>query len=475
MLILNSLLFATLTTVIALTLGIIAFIGMAPLSAKLRTAALILSATCLLMPSFLLAGSWWNLGMKMGLPIASLPYGAGVLALQLWPAITLVLLGFVRQLDPSLLEAATLMLPTARIWTSIILRLLVPGAGVAALLVFILALNNFVIPTTFQTRVYIADVYVMFSSLYDTRRALLQSIPLWIISLAAFTWLARISSRLETGRSNRQSANLSMPIVLPRDRTHIICLWITWMVFLFSLLPPLYHLLPQLASDDTWTTLRLALPQFAASLVYAGGGALLSTLTGLTLWCFLILKQQQGVRYRWTTAIQWVLATPFILSGFFLGILLVQLGQWAVALAWWQGTWLLGVVALAIRFTWIPFEMANVAQRRIHQDILDAARLCKLPLSLSFRYIHWPVMRPSLLAATWLVFLLALWDVETLLLVYPPGGEPASLKIFQFLHYGYDAQVAVLSLGLLGMGLLPGLVLIMLWCKQNEDQPSTCF
>ena len=70
------------------------------------------------------------------------------------------------------------------------------------------------------------------------------------------------------------------------------------------------------------------------------------------------------------------------------------------------------------------------------------------------------MLRFPLGAAAWLTYLLVLWDVETLVLIYPPGNEPVSLRIFQLLHYGFDAQVGSLSLGLLVVGILPG---ILLW------------
>jgi iron(III) transport system permease protein len=60
------------------------------------------------------------------------------------------------------------------------------------------------------------------------------------------------------------------------------------------------------------------------------------------------------------------------------------------------------------------------------------------------------------MGAVWYVmYLLCLWDVETLVLIYPPGGETLSLRIFNLLHYGHHAQVNALCLMLLGLALAP--------------------
>ena len=44
------------------------------------------------------------------------------------------------------------------------------------------------------------------------------------------------------------------------------------------------------------------------------------------------------------------------------------------------------------------------------------------------------------------------WDVETLVLIVPPGGETLSLRIFNLLHYGHNSQVNALCLLLLVAG-----------------------
>ena len=58
------------------------------------------------------------------------------------------------------------------------------------------------------------------------------------------------------------------------------------------------------------------------------------------------------------------------------------------------------------------------------------------------------VIGPRFTMAATLVycFLLGLWDVESMILVIPPGGETLALRIFNLLHYGHNAQVKRLFL-----------------------------
>ena len=62
---------------------------------------------------------------------------------------------------------------------------------------------------------------------------------------------------------------------------------------------------------------------------------------------------------------------------------------------------------------------------------------------------------PALAAAWYVVYLLCLWDTETLVLVVPPGGAPLALLVFNLLHYGHHAQVNALCLILLLLAVLP--------------------
>src|SRR5262249_34400672 len=67
----------------------------------------------------------------------------------------------------------------------------------------------------------------------------------------------------------------------------------------------------------------------------------------------------------------------------------------------------------------------------------------------------WPQIAPQVLAAWYVVYLLCLWDVESMILVVPPGGETLALRIFNLLHYGHNAQVNALCLTLLAVAVAP--------------------
>ena len=73
----------------------------------------------------------------------------------------------------------------------------------------------------------------------------------------------------------------------------------------------------------------------------------------------------------------------------------------------------------------------------------------------TLRHVHWPQISAPLAAAWYVTCLLCLWDVETLVLIVPPGGESLSLRVFNLLHYGHNAQVNALCLLLMALALFP--------------------
>jgi iron(III) transport system permease protein len=52
-------------------------------------------------------------------------------------------------------------------------------------------------------------------------------------------------------------------------------------------------------------------------------------------------------------------------------------------------------------------------------------------------------------------YLLCLWDVESVILVVPPGGETLAMRIFNLLHYGHATQVNALCVVLLAVAIVP--------------------
>jgi iron(III) transport system permease protein len=141
----------------------------------------------------------------------------------------------------------------------------------------------------------------------------------------------------------------------------------------------------------------------------------------------------------------------FFIPGILLGRTLIAALNGTVV----YGTAALVVAAFTLRYLAIGWEGASAARRALDRDLTDAARLSGARGWTLFRHVHWPHGAPSLGATWYVIYLLCLWDVETLVLIQPPGGETLALRAFNLLHYGHHAQANALCVTLLVLALTP--------------------
>ena len=123
------------------------------------------------------------------------------------------------------------------------------------------------------------------------------------------------------------------------------------------------------------------------------------------------------------------------------------------------------IVVLAFAIRYLAFGWNSVAHslQTVDRDLTDVARLDGASRWQMLRYVQWPQIAPQAAATWYVVFLLCLWDVESMILVVPPGGETLALRVFNLLHYGHNAQVNALCLTLLGLAVAP-LLIWKTWC-----------
>ena len=119
------------------------------------------------------------------------------------------------------------------------------------------------------------------------------------------------------------------------------------------------------------------------------------------------------------------------------------------------GTAAIVVLAFTLRYLALAWTAIAHARTAVDRDVIDAARVSGASGWPLFRRIVWPQIASQVAAAWYVTYLLCLWDVETLVLIYPPGGETLALRIFHLLHYGHNAQVNAMCVTLLALALAP--------------------
>ncbi len=158
--------------------------------------------------------------------------------------------------------------------------------------------------------------------------------------------------------------------------------------------------------------------------------------------------------FRISDLLLWLAWLLFLLPGVLLGIALISIFNrpWSALL--YQSAAIV-ILAFILRYLALGWNSLHHALRTVDCDLTDAARLEGATRWQMLRYVQWPQVAPQAAAVWYIVFLLCLWDVESMILVVPPGGETLALRVFNLLHYGHNAQVNALCLALLVLAIMP--------------------
>ena len=392
----------------------------------------------LLVPQHVLAVAWIDvLGQqgllaRWGLPHLS-PYGPlGVVFVQAlaWYPIPLIAVWYrLRHLDPGLRDAARTLADGRTRFLRVTLPLLMPALRTSAVILFVLSLLSFSVPSLLQVDGFTVEIFTSFNSLLDQRQAVLVALPLVLTGVVAMGWMTRKYSRSPLPRAAVSSPGQSMG-------------WSRWMAL------------------GLFVGATVALP-IAAMLARVGGAAALlrawhtgaseigtTALLGVvgasaTLLLVLPLTMGAGRMARWAG---WIAAMAYLVSGPVFGAGLIQLWNHAGVPGFLYDRFPILLIAVVGRYALFAWLGCALARQWLPTATIDAARnLGASPRELLLRVALPQIVRPLL--ATWAcLFVLIAGELECIILVAPPGWVPVSLRMYTLMHYGPDGMVSALAL-----------------------------
>jgi ABC-type Fe3+ transport system permease subunit/DNA-binding beta-propeller fold protein YncE len=439
----NSLLVAGATALLAAAIGFSVALFSSCLSRRSQRIVLVLGIIALLMPPFVVTNCWLDLlgansVLRQWIPlnIFSLPGAVLILTLLTWPLPFLLIRGAWQQIEPAQLEAEPALRGLALLrW--LLWPLAKTSCALGLVLAFVLALNNFAVPTILQVKVLPATVWVAFNTSLDAIAAAKASWPMVLMPVVVL--LAARTGRVEWPREQGTAAALHLRRQLGPPLLTAAAV-ITAIVLFLSVAIPLLQLA---ASSRTWSEFVPALSAGTNALVnsalYAVAAAVLCGIIGLALW-----------RFR-AGALLWL---AFFVPGVLLGIALITYFN-KPSLGWFFQSAFVVIAAFALRYAALAWHASRQAMCGADRNLVDALRIEGASGLKLFRHAYWPQIAPQVAFAAYAVYLLSLWDVETIITIVPPGGETLALRIFNLLHYGHNSHVNTLCVLLLLLGLAP--------------------
>lgn len=454
----NSLVLAASATFVAAALGLAVAMCHLCLPLRMRPSLKGLAILSLAWPPFFVANTWLEVLSpgsflrKLGVNPLTLGGAVVVLSLMLWPVTYLLVSSAWSRLQLAAVET-NLEVTGWNLWRAVLCPECSASVAAAGLLTFVLALNNFAVPAILQVKVLPAEVWIAFSTLFRPGEAMLLGLPLIILPLIAILILTAKSRAIPL----RDSPAPLSPDLLRRQLGSAwwgSSLALTLMVCGLSALLPAAVLL---FNPQTWT-------QFPGALA-AGSSALWNSIwqpaSTATILCILAviwnaprIGSTSGRRLSLSAVLNALLWIPFFAPGVMLGICLIWLLN-RPGVDWLYQSIGVVLLALGIRYCAVAVTPIRAVFANSDATVLDAARLSGASRFTVLRRILVPASLPHLAAVWYVLYLLVLWDVETVLLLYPPGSETLAFNVFNLLHYGYAGEVNAVCLILAALALLP--------------------
>jgi iron(III) transport system permease protein len=437
----NSLVLALATASFATLFGAPLGFFLAKLRLPSRHRWRLLLVTPLLVPPYILGIAWIFAGSLLAEEFArwtfSLPGAVAMLSLSCFPIPMLVAEAALSRVPARLEEAAWLAAGWRRTLVSITLPLVLPSLAAGFLLVFILALADFSVPSLLRVRVFATEVYTQFAAFFNFGAATAATAPLLLLIL-----VLSISVRLLIGEkwiTTRRSPGASA-LLLSEAWTMAGMGLFSVMILLSSVLP-LLCLAMKVRHVETlirsaWSTRD----SIAASLVLSAAVSLLSVAMGLLLGYW---RARTKARLKALADVLWILL--FTLPGTVLGIGLVRLWNQPLTNPLY-GTWVTLLLGLLARFVPIAALLLAAGVRQMPASLEEAALVHGSSWWRSFIGILVPSMKRSLLAVGLLVFLLAFGELAITILLIPVGTSTLPLQTFTTITNSPDEVMAALCL-----------------------------
>ncbi len=369
------------------------------------------------------------------------------------PLATAIMLIAIEDQSADLIEAALLYRPLSDVILSVIIPNIKSMIASSVALITILSLTDFSIPALFQYSVYTTNIFSDFSATGNAPIALLQSLPLVIISAIGIYIINHQLKSLIASNRPRRMIHLQLTAGIKLLSGIAICI---------SLLQIVIPVLSLVIGTVSLNNIVLAWQKFAIdygySLLIAAIGALLSTFIGLVTVGYCIYASDRPILKHLFMFGLLTLAVPGVISGI----------GWLTAVnqsPLYNLSDSLFMPALGLTIRYLPFVLliALALWHRLDHDKLKVAALYKRNDYQWLFEICLPMFRQSIMAIVLVIFLIMIGDINTVMILAVPGKTPISITLFNYLHYGESALVSAQSIILLLLNLAVMAMLVILY------------
>lgn len=382
--------------------------------------------------------------------------GAGIiLGFSYFPVLAYLVISGMRGLDSHFEEAAMFALSEGSILRKITIPLLFPQIATGLLLIFLLALTNYAVPSLLGLRTFTVKIYTYFSVFQDIGGAVVLSLPLLVICLVLVLVLHRImNGRVFFSLQMGQARGSILRLLHTR--------WFKMLAYGPAFLVTCTPILFLIFETGSLLNLKIAIGQAGASILTS---FLLAFFASFLIAIFAFLLGYTLERTRWGKAgvVRSLFFFPFALPSVLLAIGIIFFWNRPGLVLAYQSVFILGMLWGA---KYLPLAQRVLADqiRQIPPVMEEVAFLSRLSWTKSLYRIVWPLARPGFLVAWAVTYIFCLSELGGALLVIPPGVDTMPVRLYNIMHYGSSSLVGGLGLALVIMTVIP-MGLLFLYAK----------
>jgi len=417
----------------------------------------------LLIPPYVTAVSWVSLLGRDGFLSRTLtPDAAKVVSAWLFglpgcvmvlfsaflPIIILLTMAYLKTIDPSVEEAGRLVFGWPQVLMKITLPLLLPGILFATLLVFLLTLGEYGVPSFLRYHVFAVESFTQFSAFYDFNAATAAATPLLGVTFFALVlerfFLHEKTLHIEPGPGSKYALVIRLGAMGKwfAALTGLLCL-------LVVVLPFLVLLLRSLSINVYKEAFLRAGDSLLRSILYAAIGA-----SALTILGFFLGYLVQTRAFRFWRAIDSLTIFLFALSGAVMGIGLISLWNRPIT-NFVYGTPIIIILGYLARYIVIPHRVTVSILGQIPPSMEEAAKVAGASWLQRVGLVVIPLAKRGLVAGWLISYIFCLRDMGITMLVYPPGHDTFPVRIFTLMANGSPELIAALCVLMAGITLVP--------------------
>jgi ABC-type Fe3+ transport system permease subunit len=401
----------------------------------------------LLLPPYIITVAWTDVWLFFGLPknfIYSLSAVIFILTTIYIPLATFIISGSLQNIAASIEEAGEMMTSYKTVFLKIILPLIRPALFSSFILIFILSVSEFAVPSYLSVNVFTTEIFTQFAAFYNFLAAIAHALALTGICLLLIIPERFYLSQAPFISFGKKSSNHKTILLENSLKWMLICVAY---IFLFVLLP-LFMLVWQSVNGNLTSfggIIEQLLPSLTDSLLLASSGALLITLLGFA---FATLS----VKYKIKTA-DFLLLLVFAVPAIVTGIALAKFYN-TPSLNLIYGSSLIILIAFTARFLFISEKIIANSMMQIPASFQEAALLMGASPLYVFRKITFPLLFEALFTSFFIILIFCIGELTTVIMVYPPGISLLPVRIFTLMANAPQSTVSAMCLVALLFALL---------------------